>query len=104
MTVFVAFYEIILKINHMLLVGSYFCPQEDLGTMCILSAFTEDTDKIAHTALEDAPVSEHQSYHLHSPFRALHHKQEKSGGGYARSWFGHLFFRAGGLKQPAYTT
>jgi hypothetical protein len=40
----------------MLLVGCYFGPQEDLGTICILSAFTEDADKIAHTALEDSPV------------------------------------------------
>ena len=50
----------------MLLVGCYFGPQEDLGTMCIFSKFTEGTDKIAHTALEDVPVLEHQSYHLHS--------------------------------------
>jgi hypothetical protein len=58
-------YEIIGKINHMLLVG-YFGPQEDLGTMCILSAFTEDADKMERTALEDAPVSDDRSYHLHT--------------------------------------
>ena len=71
MTVFVAFYEIILKINHMLLVDSYFGPQEDSGKMCILSVFTEDTDKIARTALEDTTVSDHQSYLLHTALRAL---------------------------------
>jgi hypothetical protein len=71
MAVFVAIYEIICKINHMLLVDSYFCPQEDSGKMCILSAFTEDTDKIARTALEDEPVSDHQSYLLHTALRAL---------------------------------
>ena len=55
---FAAIYEIIHKLNHMLLVGSYFCPQEDLGTLCILSAFTEDTDKIEHTVIDDALVSD----------------------------------------------
>jgi hypothetical protein len=71
MAAFPAIYEIIRKINHMLLVGRYFGPQEDLGTVCILSAFTEDSDKIAHTALEDATVSDARSYHLHSVLRAL---------------------------------
>jgi hypothetical protein len=31
MAAFAAIYEIIRKINHMLLVGCYFGPQEDLG-------------------------------------------------------------------------
>ena len=59
-------YEIIHKLNHMLLVGSYHCPQEDLGTACILSAFTEDTDKIACTDIDDAHVLDDTSYSLHS--------------------------------------
>jgi hypothetical protein len=67
--VFAVIYEIICKITHMLLVGSYFGPQEDLGTMCILSAFTEDTDKMTRTALEDASVSNDRSYHLHTVLR-----------------------------------
>ena len=63
---FAAIYEIIHKLNHMLLVGSYHCPQEDLGTACILSAFTEDTDKIARTDIDDAHVLDDTSYSLHS--------------------------------------
>jgi hypothetical protein len=55
----------------MLFVGLYFGPQEDLGTMCILSAFTNDADKIARTALDDASVSDAVSYRLHSVLQAL---------------------------------
>jgi hypothetical protein len=65
MAAFAAIYEIICKLNHMLLVGRYFGPQEDLGTVCILNAFTADTDKIARTSLEDAPASDARSYRLH---------------------------------------
>jgi hypothetical protein len=58
MASFASIYEIIRKLTHMLLVGGYFSPQEDLGAMCILSAFTEDADKIASTALDDATTSQ----------------------------------------------
>ena len=67
MAVFAAIYELICKLAHMLLVGLYFGPQEDLGTMGILSAFTKDTDKIARTALDDAPASDAGSYQLRIP-------------------------------------
>jgi hypothetical protein len=56
--VFAAIYEIIRKLNHMLLVCHYFGPQEDLGTSCILSAFTEDADKIECTVIDDGLVSD----------------------------------------------
>jgi hypothetical protein len=39
--------------------------------MCILSAFTNDADKIARTALDDASVSDAVSYRLHSVLQAL---------------------------------
>jgi hypothetical protein len=78
MAAFAAIYEIICNLNHMLMVGSYFGPQEDLGTVCILDAFTEDADKIARTALEDASVSD------------------------AGIWFGRRFFRAIGRKLFAF--
>ena len=55
----------------MLFVGLYFGPQEDLGTMCILSEFSNDADKIARTALDDASVSDAVSYRLHSVLQAL---------------------------------
>jgi hypothetical protein len=70
MAAFAAIYEIISKLNHMRLVGLYFGPQEDLGTMCILSAFTEDADKLARTALEDARSSDDQSSRLHVTLKA----------------------------------
>jgi hypothetical protein len=63
--------EIIRKLTHMLLVGIYFGPQEDLGAMCIVSAFTEDVDKLARTALDDATASDAGSYGLHSVLRAI---------------------------------
>jgi hypothetical protein len=64
MAAFAAIYEIISKLTHMLLVG-------DLGMICILSAFTEDADKIARTALNDEAVSDAWSYQLHSELRAI---------------------------------
>ncbi len=63
---FAIIYEIIRKLNHMLLVCSYHGRQEDLGTACILSAFTEDTDKIVRTDIDDANVLDATSYSLHS--------------------------------------
>jgi hypothetical protein len=68
--VFASIYEIIHKLNHMLLVCLYFGPQEDLGTVCILNAFTANADK-TRTALEDASVLDALSYHLHNALRAL---------------------------------
>ena len=53
------------------LVGHYLGPQEDLGTMCILSAFTEDADKIVRTALDDASASDAVSYRLHIVLRSI---------------------------------
>jgi hypothetical protein len=71
MAAFAAIYEIICKLTHMHLVGHYLGPQEDLGTMCILSAFTEDADKIVRTALDDASASDAVSYRLHIVLRSI---------------------------------
>jgi hypothetical protein len=69
--VFTVIYEIIRKLNHMLLVGSFYGTQEELGTSCILNAFTGDAVGIARTAIDNAPTSDSTSYHLHSALRAL---------------------------------
>jgi hypothetical protein len=39
--------------------------------MCILSAFTEDADKIASTVLDDVTASDAGSYCLHNALRAI---------------------------------
>jgi hypothetical protein len=69
--VFNDIYEVIRKLNHMLLVGRFFGTQEELGTSCILNAFTGDAVEIARTAIEDAPASDATIYRLHSALRAL---------------------------------
>jgi hypothetical protein len=81
MAAFATIYAIIRKFTHMLVVGRYFGPQEDLGTMCILSVFTEDVDKIARTALDDATASDAGSYRLHSVLRTIlqAYLQQKAG-------------------------
>ena len=68
--VFSAIYEIIRKLNHMLLVGRFYGAQEELGTgtSCILNAFAGDAVGIARTAIEDAPASDATFYRLHSAF------------------------------------
>ena len=68
--VFAAIYEIIRKLNHMLLVGRFYGAQEELGTgtSCILNAFAGDAVGIARTAIEDAPASDATFYRLHSAF------------------------------------
>jgi hypothetical protein len=52
--VFAAIYENIRKLNHMLLVGSFYSTQEKLGTSCNLNTFTGDAVGIARSAIEDA--------------------------------------------------
>jgi hypothetical protein len=39
--VFAALYEIICKLNYVLLVGRFYGTQEELGTLCILTTLTE---------------------------------------------------------------
>jgi hypothetical protein len=63
--VFAAIYEIIHKLNHMLFVCHFYGTQEELGTSCILNAFTGDTVEITRTAIEDASASDATFYRLH---------------------------------------
>jgi hypothetical protein len=69
--VFAAIYEIICKLNHMLLVCRFYGTQEELGTSCILNAFTGDAVEITRTAIEDVPASDATFYRLHSALSAL---------------------------------
>jgi hypothetical protein len=69
--VFASIYEIILKFNHMLLVCQYYGTQEDLGTLCILRAFTEDAVEIARTVIDDVYTLDATYYRLHSALSAL---------------------------------
>jgi hypothetical protein len=68
---FAAIYEIIHKLNQLLLIGRFFGTQEELGTSCILNAFTGDAVGIARTSIEDTPASDATFYRLHSALRAL---------------------------------
>jgi hypothetical protein len=52
----------------MFFVGRFYCTQEELGTSCILIAFTGDGVGIARTVIEHVL---RQIYHLHSALRAL---------------------------------
>ena len=45
-------HEMTRKLAHMLLVGRYYGPQEDLGISCILIAFPEDAVVIARTVID----------------------------------------------------
>ena len=52
MAVFATMHEMTRKLAHMLLVGHYYGPEEDLGISFILSAFTKDAVAIARTAID----------------------------------------------------
>jgi hypothetical protein len=69
--VFYTIYEIIHKLNHKLLIGRFFCTQEELGTSCILNSFTGVSVEIARTTIKDEPVLDATFYCLHSAFLSL---------------------------------
>ena len=64
--VFATIYEFIHKLNHIILVGSFYGIQEELGTSCILNTFTGDTVGIVHTVIEDDSALDATFYRLHS--------------------------------------
>ena len=72
--VLTSIYEIIHKLNHMLLVGLFYGTQEELGTsdnILILNVFTGDAVGIARTAIDNVSTSDSTSCLLHSALRAL---------------------------------
>jgi hypothetical protein len=106
---FAAIYEIIRKLNHMLLVGRFFGTQEESGTSCILNAFTGDPVGIARTTIEDAHVSDATLYCLHSAFRALLQaylllRAAKEWRALCEDLFGHVGWKLVGRKLFACTS